>query len=117
MVAADAPRRSVPAISGAAICAHRLNSARSSVKDMPLPTSSMSGSFQPPGPANEASPTFWWKIDTMLPELAVMSPVVRHRLPVPAPHVHTLASAHAQRLYTLGPQVAAPAAPSDGYRG
>ena len=41
----------VPAISGAAISAHRLNSERFSVADSePLPTSSMSGSFQWPGP-------------------------------------------------------------------
>ena len=44
-------RRSVPMISGAAIIAHRLKCVRYSVAVMPpLPTSSMSGSFQSPGP-------------------------------------------------------------------
>ena len=88
-VAVVALRRSVPEISGAAISAHSDVSARSSVKDIPLPTSSMSGSFQPPGPAEDARPTVLWKLDSMLPKLALMSPVVRHRLPTPAPQVQT----------------------------
>ena len=45
-------RRSLPAISGAASMDHRLKCERYSVVVMPpLPTSSMSGSFQWPGPA------------------------------------------------------------------
>src|SRR3954465_605739 len=77
--------RLVPEISGAAISAHRLNSLRSSVAHMPLPPSSMSGSFQPPGPAYDARFTLLWKIDSMLPQLALMSPVVRQLLPMFAP--------------------------------
>ena len=51
-VSGRAEGRLVPAISGAAISAHRLNSVRLSVAVIePLPTSSMSGSFQWPGPA------------------------------------------------------------------
>ena len=45
-VAALMLRRSLPAISGAFSIAHRLKWARDSVSDRPLPTSSMSGSFQ-----------------------------------------------------------------------
>ena len=42
----------LPSISGEAISAHKLNWLWSSVAFMPpLPVSSMSGSFQPPGPA------------------------------------------------------------------
>ena len=49
-VAADALRRSVPMISGAAIIAHMLKCVWYSVSVMPpLPTSSMSGSFQAQG--------------------------------------------------------------------
>ena len=45
-------RRSLPAIRGAAKIAHKLKCERYSVLVMPpLPTSSMSGSFQCPGPA------------------------------------------------------------------
>src|SRR5690348_1870055 len=87
-----------PASSGAAISAHRLNSVRSSVADMPLPTSSMSGSFQPPGPAAEASPTFAWKIDSMLEYDGPMSPVVRHRLPTFPAQVHGALTPHSQTL-------------------
>ena len=35
---------------------------------------------------------------SMLPNDALMSPVVRHRLPEPAPHVHTLSWPHSHRL-------------------
>src|SRR5262249_2262734 len=87
-----------PARSGAAICAHRLKWARSSVADIPLPTSSMSGSFQAPGPAYAASPTFWRKIDRTLPKFAWMSPVVRHRFPTPGAHVHGWLEPHSQML-------------------
>jgi len=51
-VAALAEAMLVPAISGAAISDRRLNPVCFSVADSdPLPTSSMSGSFQCPGPA------------------------------------------------------------------
>ena len=50
MVSADAVRRSVPMISGAAIIAHMPRWVRYSVSVIPpLPISSMSGSFQLPG--------------------------------------------------------------------
>src|SRR5215471_14996268 len=90
--------RLLPANSGAAISAQRLKWARPSVVDMPLPTSSMSGSFQCPGPAYESRPTFWWKIDSMEPNEELMSPVVRHRLPTLAPQVHGALTPHSQRL-------------------
>src|ERR1035441_6149598 len=49
---------SLPAISGAAMMHHRLKCERYSVLLMPpLPTSSMSGSFQCPGPAKSARST------------------------------------------------------------
>ena len=49
--------RSFPASSGAASIAHRDKWVRfSSSVNLPLPTSSMSGSFQCPGPANLTSP-------------------------------------------------------------
>ena len=51
-VSGVAARRSVPMINGAAIMAHMLMCVRYSVDVIPpLPTSSMSGSFQCPGPA------------------------------------------------------------------
>ncbi len=45
----------------------------------PLPTSSMSGSFQCPGPAYGASGRFCFRIDSIELQLSLMSPVVRHR--------------------------------------
>src|SRR5437899_7822781 len=55
-VAADAPRRSLPAINGAAIIAHIEKWVRISVSVMPpFPTSSMSGSLNRPGAAYAAS--------------------------------------------------------------
>ena len=50
-VVADILARSLPAISGAANIAHMPKCERSSSADIPRPTSSMSGSFQCPGPA------------------------------------------------------------------
>ena len=54
-VAALMVRRSLPASSGALSSAQRLKWARDSVSDRPLPTSSMSGSFQAPGSDAPAS--------------------------------------------------------------
>ncbi len=56
-VSADMERRSLPARSGAASIAQSEKCARSSLTDMPLPTSIMSGSFQCPGPAWRRSPS------------------------------------------------------------
>src|ERR1022692_2608818 len=109
MVAALAVCRLVPAMSGAAISAHRLNSDSSWVVVIPLPTSSMSGSFQPPGPAYGASCTLAWKLASMLGKVALMSPVVRHMLAVWAPHVQTLSWPHSDRLNRIGGPVAASA--------
>src|SRR5271156_3858411 len=44
------------------------------------PTTSMSGSFQWPGPAKEAQRACWKPMPDMLPHVSVMSPVVRHEL-------------------------------------
>ena len=82
-VAELALTRLLPSISGAAISAHRLNSDWSSVALIPLPISSMSGSFHAPGPAKEASPTLVWKLFSMLREVGLDvgggAPQVRHR--------------------------------------
>src|SRR5216683_3191207 len=115
-VAGLAEIRLVPEISGAAISAHRLNSDWSSVAVMPLPISSMSGSFQPPGPANCARVTLEWKIDSMLAKLAVMSPVVRHMFPVAAPQVQTDSWPQLDRLNTMCRPVAARASRMAVYR-
>ena len=67
-VAAFMFRRSLPAISGEASMAHRAKWLRISVSFIPpRPTSIMSGSLNPPGPAYEASGTvtltmFWMPI-------------------------------------------------------
>lgn len=98
-VAADALRRSLPISSGAAICAQRLKWVRYSVSVIPpLPTSSMSGSFQAPGPAYGASPWFWWAMPIMLDQESLMSPVVRHELPTPAAQFQGWFSPHSQML-------------------
>src|SRR5262245_51842156 len=106
----------VPAMSGAAISAHRLNSARSSVADMPLPISSMSGSFHAPGPAKLASPTLAWKMLSMLVKFGAMSPVVRQLLPTPEPQVHTVSCPQLHRLNRIGRPVAARASRMVVYR-
>src|ERR1035437_10695280 len=110
MVVALAVCRLVPAMSGAAISAQRLNSDWSWVVVIPLPTSSMSGSFQAPGPAYWASCTLAWKLASMLEKLALMSPVVRHMLAVWAPHVQTLFWPHSATLNRIGRPDAARAA-------
>ncbi len=98
-VACDALRRSVPISSGAAIIDHSEKWLRYSVSVIPpLPTSSMSGSFQWPGPAYGASGAFALKIETMLSHTSLMSPVVRHRCPTSAAHSHGLFSPHSQML-------------------
>src|ERR1039458_51161 len=93
-------RRSAPASSGAASRDQRLRCARYSVAVMPpLPTSSMSGSFQWPGPAYFSSPFCLNPMDSMLFHLSSMSSVVRHRLPPDrAPHSQTLSMPYWQRL-------------------
>ena len=100
--------RLLPSMSGAAISAHRLNSDWFSVALIPLPISSMSGSFHAPGPADEARPTLMWKLFSMLEKLAWMSVVVRQRLETGAAQVHgwTLESHPLHMLNTIGRPVA-----------
>jgi hypothetical protein len=88
--------------------AHKLNSDWFSVALIPLPTSSMSGSFHAPGPAKEASPTLMWKLFSMLEKLGWMSVVVRHRFDTGAAQVHgwTLESQPLHMLNTIGRPVA-----------
>lgn len=64
----------------------------------PLPTSSMSGSFQCPGPAYCASGRFCLRIETIEPQLSPMSPVVRQSCPTSAAHSQGLFSPHSQML-------------------
>src|SRR4029078_9773667 len=78
-VAALMLRRSFPAMSGAAMIAHMLKCARPSVSFRPLlPTSSMSGSFQCPGPAYEYRFAFLSTRPTTDDQLALMSKPMRH---------------------------------------
>ncbi len=72
----------------------------------PLPTSSMSGSFQCPGPAYRARGRFCLRIDSIEPQLSLMSPVVRHRCPMSEAHSQGLFSPHSQMLKTIGRPVA-----------
>src|ERR1700749_4041982 len=110
-------RRSLPAINGAASIAHRLKCERYSVSlILPLPTSSMSGSFQCPGPAYDPIPTCSSRIASTpfeqqppfghfsLPPLrSLMSSVVRHKFPpISFPHSHGFAVPHSQMLSTIG---------------
>src|SRR5579875_1067840 len=88
-VCGDADTSLVPAMSGAAISAHSENSDWYSACVMPpLPTSSMSGSFQDPGRAYFASWEFLATIVAMLVHVSRMSGVVRQRLAIRPPHCH-----------------------------
>src|ERR1051325_4233261 len=107
----DMLRRSFPAIKGDASRHHKLKCARYSVVVIPpLPTSSMSGSFQCPGPACDSSPSWRSRIWTtpMPPQSRLqsqqswMSPVVRQRLPTSLAHSHGFAVPHSQMLNTIG---------------
>src|SRR5256885_14797085 len=93
----------LPINSGAAIIAQRRKGVRYSVAVMPpLPTSSMSGSFQCPGPAYCARPRLVCAFEIMLDHLSEMSPVVRHRFPTGAAQVHGLLWPHSQIEYAIG---------------
>ena len=70
--------RSFPVMSGAAMIAHMLKWARPSVSLRPLPTSSMSGSFQCPGPAPTYSGLFLSINRITESQLAEMSNSMRH---------------------------------------
>jgi len=102
-------RRSLPASSGAASIDQRVMcvTCSSGVRFVlwrlgpqpTLPTTSMSGSFQWPGPANFSCPFCRKPIFAILDQRSTMSPVVRHRLPpTPGPHFHTSARPYWQRL-------------------
>ena len=63
------------------------------------PTTSMSGSFQRPGPAYGAFSTCAKPISLMLFQVSVMSPVVRQRLPpTSSPHSQTSPMPYWHRL-------------------
>ncbi len=99
IVSGVASRRSLPISSGAAMTDHRLKWLRYSRSVMPpLPTSSMSGSFQWPGPAYSASTMFCLAMLSMLPQVSLMSPVVRHRWPTSFAHSHGSFWPHSQML-------------------
>ena len=77
-VSADILVKSFPAMRGAARIAQRLKCERySSLVIPPFPTSSMSGSFQWPGPAAEACSAFASRFPSMLANESEMSPAVR----------------------------------------
>jgi hypothetical protein len=63
------------------------DAAAESVVVRPVPISSMSGSFQWPGPAYCARVEFAVKLLSMLEKLGLISPVVRHRLEMGAAHL------------------------------
>ncbi len=68
----------------------------------PLPTSSMSGSFQPPGPAASACRELAPTIQTTLSQLSPMSAVVRQSWPTPLAHFQGSFRPHSQMLRTIG---------------
>src|ERR1019366_9652658 len=79
VVAAVMDRKSFPARSGAASIAHMLKcDSFSSCVSEPLPTSSMSGSFQCPGPAYPDSGASASMRLVMDDQLALMSNAMRH---------------------------------------
>src|SRR5581483_6986736 len=83
VVAALILRRSFPAIRGAASIAHMLKCVRPSVSDRPLlPTSSMSGSFQWPGPAKEDRFASISTRPIIEDQLALMSKPILHMLAI-----------------------------------
>ena len=109
LISGDMFFKSFPAINGAARIHHRLKCERYSVVVMPpLPTSSMSGSFQWPGPAYVSRPTCKSAICTKLrwpflqSQQSEMSPVVRQRLPTSVAQSQGLLEPHSQRLKTMG---------------
>ena len=86
---------SQPISSGAFEIAHSEKCVRySSVVIPPLPTSSMSGSFQPPGPAKSAHLSFSSMMLVMLCQLSLMSPVVRQLLPTVRAHLAGSSTPH-----------------------
>ena len=90
--------RSQPIINGALLIAHRAKWVFSSSRvNPPLPTSSISGSFQPPGPDLEARFTFSLKLNSIDPHMSLMSDVVRKELPIDLPHSGTSSRPPLQR--------------------
>src|SRR5665213_475450 len=112
-VCADMFRSSLPAINGAASMHHNEKWALSSLYFMPLPTSSISGSFQWPGPAycrmlscrsrifrtlNGVQPLRGGNLSKAGP----ISPVLRHNCPSFFAQRHGICCPHSQRLNTIG---------------
>ena len=66
---------------------------------LPLPTSSISGSFQWPGPANLPRPAWLRPMTIMRSKVALMSPVVRQEFaPTSGPQSQTASKPYWQRL-------------------
>ena len=105
-------------MSGAAKSAQKLKCARDSAGvSPPFPISSMSGSFQWPGPAygyRSAIRSMMWTTPIppqLLPQSqqSWMSPVARQSLPTPCAQSHGLVEPHSQMLKTIGRPLAASA--------
>uniref|UniRef100_A0A0A8ZA93 AtAGAL2 (Arabidopsis thaliana ALPHA-GALACTOSIDASE 2) n=1 Tax=Arundo donax TaxID=35708 RepID=A0A0A8ZA93_ARUDO len=69
----------------------------SSVVIPPFPTSSISGSFHPPGPAYDAHLSLLSAMPVMLAQVSWMSPVVLQLFPTSLAHVAGLSTPHSQR--------------------
>ena len=96
-----------PMIRGAFIKHHKLKWLRYSVVVIPLlPTSNMSGSFHPPGPAWSAARLFRYRLESIESQLSLMSFVVLHELPTARPQVGTSCRPHSQREKNKGCPVA-----------
>src|SRR6185503_5685632 len=113
VVCSDIFLRSLPAINGAASMHHNEKCALSSLYFIPLPTSSISGSFQWPGPA-------YWRMLSCLSRIfktlrgfhpffatvsanaGPMSPVLRHNWPTGFAQRHGLCCPHSHRLNIMG---------------
>src|SRR5207244_8597334 len=97
-------RKSFPASNGAARIDHKLICVLYSSSLMPpLPISSMSGSFQCPGPAHGASSSWEKPILVIESQVSRMSPVVRQALPpTSAPPFHTSARPYWHSLSRQG---------------
>src|ERR1700678_2801429 len=102
---------SLPASSGAEKIAHMLKCARySSLVIPPLPTSSMSGSFQCPGPAYDSRPFMRSRICVTPPppqaflqsQQSLISGGARHRFPIGPAHSQGFVDPHSQMLKTMG---------------
>ena len=94
---------SLPRIRGAAIM-HQSEKwlLFSSYVKLPLPTSSISGSFQPPGEAYFHSLTLTSYIARIDAQNGFISGVVLHKFPAEPPHIHGILKPHSQIEKTIG---------------